>query len=138
MFLGSVLALVIAALVSSKATFGNMQPLWGFHKSDALVALADGSYTSIDSFARHGGIGIASSILATFAIAPWTFVGFVVFVLFMVLQLIPIPGLSGVHFGKESYVLLVVWIVLGIIFYLKQIKYLRPESSANNHYTKDI
>lgn len=45
---------------------------------------------------------------------------------------------SGVHFGKESYVLLVVWIVLGIIFYLKQIKYLRPESSANNHYTKDI
>ena len=56
----------------------------------------------------------------------------------MVLQLIPIPGLSGVHFGKESYVLLIVWIVLGIIFYLKQIKYLRPESSANNHYTKDI
>lgn len=317
---GSVLALVIAALVSSKATFGNMQPLWGFHKSDALAALADGSYTSIDPFARHGGIGIASSILATFAIAPWAFVGFdtipqaaeefkfsykkvsvimvvailfgcfvytanntiaaaalenwpdlivesgstpwlllaaaerllglpgkvlvgtavscavlsgimgfylassrlmysmsrdgylpvwfgvidekhktpknalifciiislsgpilgrealgwfvdmsaigasigyfftcactlvtmkrdkdgtaflktvatiglVVSVLFMVLQLIPIPGLSGVHFGKESYVLLVVWIVLGIIFYLKQIKYLRPESSANN------
>ena len=80
----------------------------------------------------------ASSILATFAIAPWAFVGFVVSVLFMVLQLIPIPGLSGVHFGKESYVLLIVWIVLGIIFYLKQIKYLRPESSANNHYTKDI
>ena len=79
MFLGSVLALVIAALVSSKATFGNMQPLWGFHKSDALVALADGSYTSIDHFARHGGIGIASSILATFAIAPWAFVGLVVY-----------------------------------------------------------
>lgn len=41
---------------------------------------------------------------------------------FMVLQLIPIPGLSGVHFGKESYLMLVVWIVLGAVFYLKQRK----------------
>ena len=39
---------------------------------------------------------------------------------FVVLQLIPIPGLSGVHFGKESYMLLVVWIVLGLLFYFKQ------------------
>ena len=38
--------------------------------------------------------------------------------LFMVLQLIPIPGLSGVHFGKESYIMLVIWIVLGVVFYL--------------------
>lgn len=43
-------------------------------------------------------------------------------VAFMVLQLIPIPGLSGVHFGKESYLMLVVWIVLGAVFYLKQRK----------------
>ena len=39
---------------------------------------------------------------------------------FMVLQLVPIPGLSGVHFGKESYLMLAVWIVLGLIFYRKQ------------------
>ena len=38
--------------------------------------------------------------------------------LFMVLQLVPIPGLSGVHFGKESYIMLVIWIVLGFAFYL--------------------
>ena len=38
-------------------------------------------------------------------------------VAFMVLQLIPIPGLSGVHFGKESYLMLVVWVVIGIVFY---------------------
>jgi hypothetical protein len=36
----------------------------------------------------------------------------------MILQLVPIPGLSGVNFGKESYLMLVVWIVLGIAFYL--------------------
>lgn len=39
---------------------------------------------------------------------------------FVVLQLIPIPGLNGVHFGKESYLLLIVWIVLGLLFYSKQ------------------
>ena len=38
------------------------------------------------------------------------------------LQLIPIPGLKGVHFGKESYIMLVIWIVIGAVFYLKQRK----------------
>ena len=37
--------------------------------------------------------------------------------IFMILQLIPIPGLSGVHFGKESFILLIVWVVLGAAFY---------------------
>ena len=41
---------------------------------------------------------------------------------FMVLQLVPIPGLSGVHFGRESYIMLVIWIVIGLAFYLKQRK----------------
>ena len=49
--------------------------------------------------------------------------GVVISVVFMVLQLVPIPGLSGLHFGTESYILLVVWGVLGIVFYLRQIKY---------------
>lgn len=44
--------------------------------------------------------------------------GVVFSVIFMILQLIPIPGLSGVHFGKESYILLVVWIVLGALFWV--------------------
>ena len=38
-------------------------------------------------------------------------------------KLIPIPGLSGVHFGTESYIMLVVWIVIGIAFYAKQKKH---------------
>jgi amino acid transporter len=38
--------------------------------------------------------------------------------IFVILQLVPIPGLSGVHFGKESYIMLVIWIVLGVVFYL--------------------
>lgn len=46
---------------------------------------------------------------------------------FMVLQLVPIPGLSGVHFGKESYIMLVVWIAIGAAFYLKRVKHFRNE-----------
>lgn len=41
---------------------------------------------------------------------------------FIVLQLIPIPGLSGVHFGEESYLMLLIWVVLGIAFYIRQRK----------------
>ncbi len=43
--------------------------------------------------------------------------------IFMILQLIPIPGLNGVHFGKESYIMLVVWSVIGIVFFIKQRKF---------------
>lgn len=50
-------------------------------------------------------------------------VGSVFSVAFMVLQLVPIPGLAGVHFGKESYILLVVWIAIGLVFYIKQRRY---------------
>lgn len=42
---------------------------------------------------------------------------------FVILQLVPIPGLRGVHFGKESYLLLIVWIALGLILYLKERKF---------------
>ncbi len=45
--------------------------------------------------------------------------------IFMVLQLIPIPGLNGVHFGKESYIMLVIWMVIGVIFYFMQRKHLK-------------
>ncbi len=47
--------------------------------------------------------------------------------IFMILQLIPIPGLSGVHFGKESYIMLVVWIMIGLVFYMKQRKFFSSE-----------
>ena len=46
--------------------------------------------------------------------------GVIFSVSFMILQLIPIPGLSGVHFGNESYIMLLVWIAIGAAFYYKQ------------------
>ena len=49
-------------------------------------------------------------------------IGMIFSLAFMVLQLIPIPGLSGVHFGKESYIMLVIWVLIGLVFYFKQKK----------------
>ena len=72
----SVITLTVAALISPKASLSNLAPLWGFDKSAAIEAATNGAYTSVDEFAHSGSMGIASAILATFAIAPWAFVGF--------------------------------------------------------------
>lgn len=69
----SVGTLTIAAVVSSKTSAANMAPLWGFDKAAAVAAYKAGTYTSVDPFANTN---IMSAILATFAIAPWAYVGF--------------------------------------------------------------
>ena len=70
------LFLLVGALLSPKTDIANMAPIWGFDKSGAIAAMTNGTYNGIDEFAHGGTAGIASSILATFAIAPWAFVGF--------------------------------------------------------------
>ena len=70
----SVFTLAISALVSSKAQGVNLSPIWGFDKAAAMAANA--TTETIGEFAHSGKLGILSAILATFAIAPWAFVGF--------------------------------------------------------------
>ena len=70
----SVFTLFTAALLSSKAKAINMPPIWGFDKAAAIEANAVTS--EIDEFAHAGTASILSAVLATFAIAPWAFVGF--------------------------------------------------------------
>ncbi len=69
-----VFTLFISALISSKAKGINMEPIWGFDKNDAMKAGA--TTENIGQFAHKGFNGIISAILATFAIAPWAYVGF--------------------------------------------------------------
>lgn len=69
-----VATLSVSALLSPKATTLNLTPLWGFDKAAAMAAGATGE--AIDAFGRTGTSGIISAILATFAIAPWAYVGF--------------------------------------------------------------
>lgn len=66
--------LCIAGIVSAKSKGINMQPIWGFDKVAAKAANA--TTANIGDFAHKGTGGIMSAILATFAIAPWAFVGF--------------------------------------------------------------
>ncbi len=66
----SVFTLFISALISPHATVSNMSPIWGFDKSALIEA---GGYEASQAVSNSG---IAGSILATFAIAPWAFVGF--------------------------------------------------------------
>lgn len=70
----SVFTLTIAALASPKARMVNIQFPWGFDRASALDAGAVGN--GLKEFAKAGPQGILSAILATFAIAPWAFVGF--------------------------------------------------------------
>ena len=76
LLVSSVLILTVSALLSPKTDWQNMAPIWGFDKSGAIAAATNGTYTSIDEFAKGGTAGVLSSVLATFAIAPWAFVGF--------------------------------------------------------------
>ena len=70
----STVTLFIAVLCSDKMSPSNLTPIWGFDKNAALQAGATGA--EINSYARDGEMGILSAILATFAIAPWAYVGF--------------------------------------------------------------
>ena len=70
----SVFTLTISALFCPAATWKNIQMGWGF---DRLAALQDGIMgDGLTAYAKVGPQGILSAIMATFAIAPWAFVGF--------------------------------------------------------------
>ena len=76
-----VFTLFIAALISAKAKNINLNPIWGFDKdalADATKEAIDADVTALakDTYAHKGTSGIMSAILATFAIAPWAYVGF--------------------------------------------------------------
>lgn len=74
MLVVSVAVLTVATIVSSKVNGLNMQPIWGFDKTAAVAANA--TTENINEFAHSGKLEILSAILATFAIAPWAYVGF--------------------------------------------------------------
>lgn len=65
-------------------------------------------FTSASAYKKMRADRDGNTLFKTMAI-----LGMVFSVIFMVLQLIPIPGLVGVHFGKESYLMLIVWIAIG-------------------------
>ena len=101
-----VFTLFVSALVSAKAKGINMQPVWGFDRKAAMEAKA--TTAEIGQYAHTGTAGILSAILATFAIAPWAYVGF---------DAIPQAAEEFNFSFKKVSVIMIVAIVFGCFVY---------------------
>ena len=113
-------AILFCILVSLSGPILGREALGWFVDMSAIGASIGYFFTCASTLKTEKRDGDGSAFLRAMAI---TGIGFSL--AFMILQLIPIPVLSGVHFGKESYIMLVVWVLLGLIFYLKQRKKFR-------------
>lgn len=113
-------AMIFCVIVSLSGPILGREALGWFVDMCAIGASIGYFFTCASTLVTAKRDGDASTFLKVMAGTGVTFS-----VAFMVLQLIPIPGLSGVHFGKESYLLLIVWIVLGLIFYFKERKFFK-------------
>ena len=113
-------AILFCILVSLSGPILGREALGWFVDMSAIGASIGYFFTCASTLKTEKRDGDGSAFLRAMAI---TGIGFSL--AFMILQLIPIPGLSGVHFGKESYIMLVIWVLIGLIFYLKQRKKFR-------------
>lgn len=105
-------AIIFCMIVSLSGPILGREALGWFVDMSAIGASMGFFFTCASALKRMGHCKDHSALMKVCAI-----IGSFISVIFMVLQLVPIPGLDGVHFGKESYILLFVWIVIGVVFY---------------------
>ena len=110
-------AMLFCMLVSLSGPILGREALGWFVDMSAIGASIGYFFTSAATLVTMRRDGDGSKGLKAMA-----FVGATFAVIFMILQLIPLPGLSGVHFGKESYIMLLVWVVLGALFFARRLK----------------
>lgn len=110
-------AMIFCIIVSLSGPILGREALGWFVDMSAIGASIGYFFTSASTLVTVKKDRDGSAFLKVMAVT-----GVVFSIIFMVLQLIPIPGLSGVHFGKESYIMLLIWIAIGAVFYVKQIK----------------
>ena len=108
-------AMIFCILISLSGPILGREALGWFVDMAAIGASIGYFFTSAATLKTMKEYKDGTGSLKTMAI-----LGVVFSLIFVVLQLVPIPGLSGVHFGKESYLMLIVWIVIGAGFYMKQ------------------
>ena len=107
--------MIFCILISLSGPILGREALGWFVDMAAIGASIGYFFTSAATLRTIRRDGDGTPLLKAMAILGVTFS-----IIFVILQLIPIPGLSGVHFGKESYLMLIVWIVIGAVFYMKQ------------------
>jgi amino acid transporter len=106
-------AMIFCLVISLCGPILGREALGWFVDMSAIGASIGFGFTCISALVtmkRDGDGTVFKKVMAVF--------GSMFSVIFMILQLVPIPGLSGVNFGKESYIMLVIWIALGVVFYL--------------------
>jgi amino acid transporter len=114
-------AIIFCFLISLSGPILGREALGWFVDMSAIGASMGFFFTSASSFKKMRTDKDGGAFLKTMAV-----MGMVFSVTFMILQLIPIPGLSGVNFGKESYFMLMVWIAIGVVFYFTKKKTFLP------------
>ena len=110
-------AIIFCFIISLSGPILGREALGWFVDMSAIGASMGFFFTSASALKRIRTDKDASKFIKAMAV-----IGMIFSVVFMILQLIPIPGLSGVHFGKESYLMLLVWIVIGVVFYFSKKK----------------
>lgn len=115
-------AMIFCIIISLSGPILGREALGWFVDMSAIGASIGYFFTSAATLVTSRKFGDGTFFLKSMAV-----IGVVFSLIFMVLQLVPIPGLSGVHFGKESYIMLIVWIVIGLVFYAKQRRFFVAE-----------
>ena len=116
-------AMIFCVIVSLSGPILGREALGWFVDMSAIGASIGYFFTSAATLVTIKRMGDGTKFLKVMAIT-----GVVFSAIFMILQLIPIPGLSGVHFGKESYIMLVIWIAIGLVFYAMQRKFFTADN----------
>ena len=118
-------AMIFCIAISLVGPILGREALGWFVDMSAIGASIGFLFTSISTVVEIRKNRDASRTIMVFGI-----LGAVFSVAFIILQLIPIPGLEGVHFGWQSYLMLGVWILMGVGFYLTQYRKMGDETSV--------
>lgn len=105
-------AIIFCFIISLSGPILGREALGWFVDMSAIGASMGFFFTSASALRKMNSDNDSSFLLKIMSI-----VGVIFSIMFMMLQIVPIPGLDGVHFGKESYLMLFIWIVLGVVFY---------------------
>lgn len=111
-------AMIFCIIVSLSGPILGREALGWFVDMSAIGASIGYFFTAASTLVTQKRFGDGTVFLKVMAVA-----GVIFSLIFMILQLIPIPGINGVHFCKESYIMLIIWIAIGAAFYTKQKKF---------------
>ena len=116
-------AIIFCIIVSLSGPVLGREALGWFVDMSAIGASIGYFFTCASTLITANRFGDGTTFLRIMAK-----IGILFSITFMILQLVPISGLTGVHFGKESYIMLFVWVILGSVFYVKERDFFRESN----------